>query len=177
MMLDLFSGTGSVAAVFRRAGFTVTTLDMDAHAKPDIVADIMQWDYTSISPKNFHTILAAPPCTEYSQALTSRPRNMEKADAIVRCTLAIIDSFKPVCWYLENAHTGHLKEHGILDTHPSIRSDYCQFAPWGYHKPTRVWGTVAGLEDVVCDKKVCPNVTLQTDPEWETVTRRHRVRL
>ena len=42
-VLDLFSGTGSVARVFRRLGHDVTTLDRDMEA--DIKTDITDWDY------------------------------------------------------------------------------------------------------------------------------------
>ena len=42
-VLDLFSGTGSVARVLIRHGRDVTTLDRDLDA--DIKTDIMVWDY------------------------------------------------------------------------------------------------------------------------------------
>ena len=41
-MLDLFSGTGSVATVARRQGWGTVTLDRNLPA--DIQTDIMDWD-------------------------------------------------------------------------------------------------------------------------------------
>ena len=45
-MLDLFSGTGSVGDVFKSEGFVVTSVDIDPKMSPDIVLDILSWDYT-----------------------------------------------------------------------------------------------------------------------------------
>ena len=43
---------------------------------------------------------------------------------------------------------------------PHVDVDYCQFADWGYQKPTRVWGGdhIKGLKDWVCEPTKCPNV-------------------
>ena len=105
-LLDLFSGTGSLAAVFRQHGYAVTTVDVDAKMKPDIVADVLSWNYRGLPQGHFDVVFAAPPCTEYSQAMTGRPRNLEKADAIVRRTLEIIQYLKPKQWFLENSRHG-----------------------------------------------------------------------
>ena len=58
----------------------------------------------------------------------------------------------------------------------SITVDYCQFAPWGYHKPTQVWGTVDHITNVQCDGHTCPNMTLQLEPRGRARWK-HRVRL
>ena len=47
-MLDLFSGTGSVGRVFQDRGYEVTSVDIEEHFKPTIVADVLNWDYQSI---------------------------------------------------------------------------------------------------------------------------------
>lgn len=176
-MLDLFSGTGSVAEVYRQHGFNVTTLDMDPKWGADIQVDVMDWDYESIPPGHYHTVFAAPPCTEYSQAMTCRPRNLAKADKFIRRTLQILQHLKPVKWFMENPATGLLKTRGLLDHVDHIVVDYCRFAPWGYRKPTQIWGSVQGLNNVGCDPEWCPNMTLQQRP-WETQPKwRHRVLL
>ena len=46
--------------------------------------------------------------TEYSLALTKRPRQLDKADQIVEKTLEIIEYFRPESWILENPRTGLL---------------------------------------------------------------------
>ena len=48
----------------------------------------MTWDYAkAYDPGTFEIIVAAPPCTEFSRALTTRPRNLNQALALVRKTL------------------------------------------------------------------------------------------
>ena len=178
-MLELFSGTGSVAEVYRKQGFEVFTLDADPKAKADFQVDILHWKFHEFPPGHFDTIFAAPPCTEYSQAMTSRKRNMEAADKLVKKTLEAIKHLQPRVWFLENPATGHLKNRGLLDGVDFVVVDYCRFAPWGYRKPTQIWGSgVVGLNNVGRDPKTCPNMTLQPsmDPAGKS-TRRHRVKL
>ncbi len=40
-MLDLFSGTGSTAAAFRKKGYEVITLDFNQNFSPDILTDVL----------------------------------------------------------------------------------------------------------------------------------------
>ncbi len=82
--LDLFSGTGSTAEAFKEQGFEVITLGFKAKYRPDILVDILDWDYEkAFTPGYFHTISVSPPCTEYSAAMTCRPRELAKAEAFV----------------------------------------------------------------------------------------------
>jgi hypothetical protein len=61
-LLDLFSGTGSTAEAFKEQGFEVITLDFNAKYRPDILVDILDWDYKkAISPGYFHTIFTPFP--------------------------------------------------------------------------------------------------------------------
>ena len=85
--LDLFSGIGSATRVLQQHGYTVTTLDADPKYQADIVKDIREWDPVCFPPEYFDIIVACPPCTEYSRAMTKRPRQLEEADSIVRRTL------------------------------------------------------------------------------------------
>jgi hypothetical protein len=72
-MLDLFSGTGSTAAAFRKKGYEVVTLDYDQKFSPDILTDVLAWDYQlTFPPGYFETIAASPPCTEYSIVMKCR---------------------------------------------------------------------------------------------------------
>ena len=59
----MFSGTGSVAAVYKAAGYEVVTMDRDRRWGTDIVEDIFTWDYRTYDPGHFHTITASPQCT------------------------------------------------------------------------------------------------------------------
>ena len=73
--LDLFSGSGSIAKAFRAAGWEVTTLDADVSCNADIRCDILQWD-CPYPAGHFDHVHASPPCTEFSRALTMRPRDL-----------------------------------------------------------------------------------------------------
>ena len=44
-VLDLFSGTGSVADVYRAHGYEVVTVDIDGRWKPDIKVDVRTWEF------------------------------------------------------------------------------------------------------------------------------------
>ena len=46
-VLELFKGTGSVGHVAKEYGFEVISLDNEAKFNPDILMDIMEWDYKS----------------------------------------------------------------------------------------------------------------------------------
>jgi len=96
-MLDLFSGTGLVAAVYLEAGYQVTTLDSDPRWNADIQENILTWNYKEkFKPGHFHTITAAPPCTEFSQAKTTKARDLQLGDRLVEKTLEIIHYLRPI---------------------------------------------------------------------------------
>ena len=142
--------------------------------KADIQTNILECDPRSYPPGYFDTIFAAPPCTEYSIAMTSRVRDLDTADSIVRCTLRIIAYFEPKTWVIENPATGLLKSRGILDNTHSIVADYCRFAPWGYCKKTQFWGnSLQKLKSIQCQPADCPNMTLQFCPLKQTSRWKH----
>ena len=88
--LDLFSGTKCVARVLETMGFEVVTVDKDPAWHPEIFVDVLQWEFWNLPRGQFQVIFASPPCTEYSQALTTRPRDLQAAHALVWRTLKII---------------------------------------------------------------------------------------
>ena len=94
-MLDLFSGTGSAAQIFREKGFQVLTLDNNPKFHPDILCDIREWDYKVYPEGYFDFIAMSPPCTEYSTAMTYRPRQLEWADSLVEKAIEILEYFNP----------------------------------------------------------------------------------
>ena len=96
--LDLFSGTKSVARALEVLGYDVVTLDKEMKWQPDICVDVLQWEFDLLQPGHFQVIFASPPCTEYSHALTTKPRDLKAADSLVWHTLKIIRYFCPDKW-------------------------------------------------------------------------------
>ena len=58
---------------------------------------------------------------------------------------------------------------------PYVEVDYCQYAEWGYQKPTRIWGSpnVLSFKPLRCDGVSCPNLVEGSVHR----KRHHRVRL
>jgi hypothetical protein len=136
--------------------------------------NILKWDYRKdFKQHHFDLIVASPPCTEYSQAKTTAPRNLIEADRLVVKALEIIYYFKPKAWWLENPKTGLLKTRDFMSEIPFVDVDYCQFSDWGYQKPTRIWCStnIARLQSLTCDNISCQCM------EDTPLGRRHRERL
>ena len=146
--LELFSGSGSVGRVLRTQGWEVTSVDMVAKFAPDICVDVLKWDYRAeYAEGHFEYIHASPPCTEFSNALTTRPRNLDAGDALAQKALEIIAYFKPRYWSLENPDARLKTRPYMADLEPLMsRVSYCKYsegdARFSYKKPTCVWTNI-----------------------------------
>ena len=76
-LLELFCGTKSIGRAFEAAGWEVVSLNIVSKFEPTILCDIRSWDYTLFPPGHFDMVCTSPVCTEYSRALTMRPRRLE----------------------------------------------------------------------------------------------------
>ena len=95
-VLDLFSGTKTVARAYRARGYHVLTVDNDPKWTPDILVDILTWDYEALfKPGTFFVVACGVPCTEFSSALTTRPRNLALGDSLALKALEIIKYLQP----------------------------------------------------------------------------------
>jgi hypothetical protein len=167
-MLDLFAGTGSVGAYFRRLGYEVVSVDSNPKWEPDIIADIGNWEcWRFFQRGEFDVVGCCPPCTEYSRAMTTRARDFPSADRLVKAALGIIDYLQPQFWFLENPAKGELRNRDFMQGIPSIEVDYCMFSDWGYRKPTRIWGDerMVRIGNRTCDGW-CRNMEYNTDGNW-----------
>jgi hypothetical protein len=138
MMLELFSGTGSVGNVATEMGYDVISLDKDMESHIQI--HIMDWDYTDLPPWMFDVIWASPPCTESNQ--------------IVKRTLEIIEYFKPKYWIIENPQTGTLKDQEFMTWIPYNDIDYCKYG-MPYRKRTRLWNNIDSWHPKPLCKRDC----------------------
>ncbi|CAE7355311.1 unnamed protein product [Symbiodinium natans] len=137
-LLELFSGTGSVGRAFRALGWEVTSLDLDPKAGASITADVCEWDASPYPPGHFDFVWASPVCTEFSRAMTRRPRDLEAGDRLVLRTLELIGQLRPRHWAIENPATGLLKTREYMQGLPFVDVTYCSYG-FGYRKPTRIW--------------------------------------
>ena len=111
-LLELLSGTGSIGRAFRDRGWEVVSVDLDPKFEPTVCCDIMELDETSLG--HFDMVWASPVCTEYSQALRKRPRNLEAGDRLVLRALEVIRNLRPQWRALENPQTGTLHARAAL---------------------------------------------------------------
>ena len=148
-VLELFSGSGSLTRFCSQMPelFETVRLDIDPRTAPDILMSILDWDYTRES--HFDIIWASPDCREYSIAHSKTPRDLGKADMLVRRTLEIIAHFQPKVWFIENPQTGLLKSRYFMGGIPFHDVTYCMYG-YAYRKATRIWTNVAGFTPLFC---------------------------
>jgi len=160
IILDLCGGTGSWSKPYSDAGYDVRLVTI-----PD--NDVR----TYVPPKNVYGILAAPPCTMFSDARTNAktPRDLEGGWEVVEACLKIIRHFQfrtdsdqqkysPLkFWALENPWYGRLK---WFIGHPTFT-----FSPWefgdAYKKKTAIWGyfhnpvkTCSNIKEVLTKEQI-----------------------
>ena len=127
-LLELFSGTGSIGRAFAARGWEVVSVDLDPKFQPTICCDVMELDEAALG--HFDFVWASPVCTEYSRALTKRPRNLDR--------LEIIENLRPRWWAMENPQTGLLKTRPMVQGLPYSDVCYCKYG-FRYKKATRIW--------------------------------------
>ena len=172
--LDLFSGSGSVGEVAKELGYDVISLDRDMEA--EIQIDIMDWDYTDFPRGFFDVIWASPPCTEYSRAKTTAPRDIEGANQIVERTLDILEYFEPKYFIIENPQTGLLKDQLCMWGLPFKDIDYCKYG-MPYRKRTRIWNNVFRWEPKPLCKRDCNSMNETRTRHIEEPKRIHQRQL
>ena len=91
LLLELFSGTGSIGRAFRDQSWEVFAVDLDPKAAADLHIDIL--DITpAMLPAQIDCIWASPPCTHYSRARTKAktPRDLNGSDKLAQKVLDLV---------------------------------------------------------------------------------------
>ena len=161
--LELFCGTKSVGKVFSKDSNITELISVDIVPKynPDILANVLDWDYKVYPPNYFDIIWASPPCTTFSilRASNIGRYNITKESIekdiqeiglpILRKTEEILEYFKPKYWFMENPQTGKMKDHTVLQNYTDVC--YCRYG-YDYKKPTRIW-TNTNFKGLWCNHK------------------------
>jgi hypothetical protein len=150
IILDLCGGTGAWGSPYRDAGYDVRLVTLPEY-------DVL--DY--IPPVNVYGILAAPPCTEFSRAKNSRPRNFTGALKTVNACLRIIQQCRLQntlkFWALENP-VGYLRQF--------LGRPHYTFEQWQFGeqkiKRTDIWGY---FNEPVSAVKERPPILMYTRPK------------
>lgn len=125
-MLDLCCGLKGASQAMIRAGWNVLTLDVEAKFNPDILADLVTWEYDGPRPD---LIWASPPCTEFSRESMPWCRTGKDPDmSIVLACKRIIEQVRPRYWVIENVK-GAIKYFAPLFGRP--RASFGPFFLWG----------------------------------------------
>ena len=137
VLLELFSGTGSVGRAFDTLGWDVISVDIDPKANATHTCDIADFDYRCIDG-HVDVIWASPSCTKYSICRTLGPEDdLQSSDRMVLKTLEIAAALGNPPLFIENPYTGQLKNRGIIPF-PMRVLDYCVYG-FPYRKRTAVW--------------------------------------
>jgi len=153
-VLELFCGTKSFSSECIKMNWDVTTVDNNPKFEPDILVDIMQWDYSDFGP--IDVLWMGVPCTLYSNA--SFKRDPEKANELALKALEILDHFQMLnpnlIWAIENPQSSLLRQQPFMRCFPYKVCDYCQYGcpseGFGYKKRTIIFGNIEWTP------KLCP---------------------
>lgn len=176
LLIELFSGTGSVGKVARRRGWRVISVDNDPAHKPTYVADVLRLPYKSLPVPDF--VWASPPCTTYSHAAnwvhhrepgTGRALSddAKQADRIVRHTMKMIRYWltrNPNLRFCIENPRGHLRN---LSEMKGLQRTTTQYSFYGFpiRKTTDFW-TNFPLKLKTEGAEATSTIRIGKDPGW-----------
>jgi site-specific DNA-cytosine methylase len=172
LLLELFKGTGSIGKVAKEMKMDIISLDFDKKFEPDILTDILKWNYKTIPVPDI--IWASPPCDTFSILAYPRyERNPDTAEpyseraktgtAILYKTLEIIEYFLKknpnLKWVIENPRGMMRKDKHMKDLYYETTS-YNNYESKRY-KPTNFFSNVVlGLKPALRPKEMLKNDNL-----------------
>ena len=144
IILDLCGGTGAWSKPYKDAGYDVRLITLPEY-------DVRTYE----PPKNVYGILAAPPCTDFSRAKSTKLRDFQGGMEIVKACLEIIwrtqieQKGKLTFWVVENPM-------GLLRRF--LGRPETKIQPWWYgdfhSKDTDLWGWFNEPVRVVHDRPI-----------------------
>ena len=137
-ILELSSGTGSLAKAARARGHEVVTLDICPKHTPTICTDLLEWDPSVYPHDYFHYVHASCPCENYPRARTTGgPRLLVFADSLVKRTLETFEYFKTAIWTIENPAGSLLWQRPVAQALEHVaKTSYCRY---GYPHRKHTW--------------------------------------
>ena len=166
--LDLFSGTHSFSTVAKDLGYECVSLDISPKHNPDIVCDILEFDYKIWPIGYFDFIWASPPCTLFSVAAAhmysekQRNERFERGRAVAQRALEVVEYLKPKWHVFENPLSSAIWKQGIFEHIPKKKVSYCHYG-FPYRKNTMLATNVV-FAGKFC-KKDCEFIKVVTDEQ------------
>lgn len=157
-VLDLFSGTKSIEKTLSKLipDVEVVSVDFLEKFKPTIVADLLTFDYKSEwKPKQFDAVWCSTPCTAYSKARNSVPREFGPTDELVKRAIQIIEYLDPNLWFMENPRAHMRRRPFMKKMNKYLHTvNYCRYSGRGdvykYPKATDIWTNKLNFVPLTC---------------------------
>ncbi|HFA48086.1 MAG TPA: hypothetical protein ENJ95_03600 [Bacteroidetes bacterium] len=154
LFLELFSGSGHIAAAAQQRGFKTVTVDVEAKFSPDICIDICNLR-RSVLPERVDIIWASIPCTVYSilnlanhwqktsigyRRYYYSPKTPQALEAlrILAATIRLIKKLQPIYYFIENPR-GALRHMPHMAFVPYRRHVHYSDYGFDYPKPTDIF--------------------------------------
>jgi hypothetical protein len=127
LLLELFSGTGSIGRAFRAQGWDVISVDIDNDVPATLHMDVRDLTMEMVGQPDL--IWASPVCCEYSRARTTAktPRDLVWADSLVQAVLNLVREARCPAMF-ENPESGLLRHRDVVAGIPYRVVDYCKYA-------------------------------------------------
>jgi hypothetical protein len=143
ILLELFSGTGSMGRAFRARGWEVISVDIDPATDCTMCMDVRDLTPRQL-PAHPDLVWASPVCCHYSRARTNAktPRDLAWADSLVQAVLDLAAELRVPALF-ENPESGMLKGRPLVEAIPYVVVDYCKYhderATHRARKRTAIW--------------------------------------
>ncbi len=173
--LELFKGTGSFGKVAKKMNLENVSLDNVEKYKPDILTDILKWDYKTFFKHYVPDIIwASPPCNTYSPlAYPLKERNTKTAEPyseraklgtkILYKTLQIINYARKlnpnIIFVIENPR-GMMQHDSKIKKLNNSLATYCSYGDVKY-KPTNFFNNIPDNLELLNHK--CKNTVAVCD--------------